>query len=365
MHTKLYIPKKIQVGFQKRRDTFTGMLGFVTYVDDKGLLRQEKSWNQWRDNSIAVQEFDNIPCNNFVFNKDVTRSGHWNTTSKVRIHDSRGFEFEIHLSNMMYILMHSDVSKRDIQEECIFGWDGKDLVLVPVNSEDYQKSVEHTKKQSLKFSLKDLVQGHTYSTKSGGSYIYIGYYEWCEQVYFSIANGRHWVNTGKRHIFARSSLKSNYAFIPANAQEIAECINDSVHPEYSHMVEELFKSSHVQKIGSFSVKKGFENSSDSIDLYKQGTYQNLMVSVTNNPQPNFTVERVDFCTDNDKPKVVRARNRTEYYDYVRWEREYKESIKDKGINPNNIQELQEFFKSIGYGLLYYTNTEGKKEVVTA
>ena len=31
--------------------------------------------------------------------------------------------------------MHSDVSKRDIVEEMVYAWNGKDLVLLPVNSE--------------------------------------------------------------------------------------------------------------------------------------------------------------------------------------------------------------------------------------
>ena len=51
---KFYIPKTIQVGFQKRKDTYTGKLGYVTYMDDKGVLRQEKSWSGWRDHSIKV-----------------------------------------------------------------------------------------------------------------------------------------------------------------------------------------------------------------------------------------------------------------------------------------------------------------------
>lgn len=48
MHNTLYIPKKLNVGFQKRDDTYTGLLGYVIYWDDKGKLRKEPSWNSWR-----------------------------------------------------------------------------------------------------------------------------------------------------------------------------------------------------------------------------------------------------------------------------------------------------------------------------
>lgn len=46
--TKLFIPQKIHVGFQNREDTFNGKLAYVIYEDEKGNLRKETSWNQWR-----------------------------------------------------------------------------------------------------------------------------------------------------------------------------------------------------------------------------------------------------------------------------------------------------------------------------
>ena len=45
---KLYIPKKINVGFQLRQGTYTGKLAYVIYWDDKGKLRKEASWESWR-----------------------------------------------------------------------------------------------------------------------------------------------------------------------------------------------------------------------------------------------------------------------------------------------------------------------------
>ena len=69
MKANIFIPKKINVGFQNRDDTYTGKLAYVIYYDEKGKLRKEKSWNSWRDQNIPNEEFDNVPISGFVLNK--------------------------------------------------------------------------------------------------------------------------------------------------------------------------------------------------------------------------------------------------------------------------------------------------------
>jgi len=49
---KLYIPKRICVGYQNREGTYTKRLAYVIYYDDKGVLRKEKSWQSWRNQNI-------------------------------------------------------------------------------------------------------------------------------------------------------------------------------------------------------------------------------------------------------------------------------------------------------------------------
>ena len=48
MNTNIFIPTKINVGFQERKDTYTGKLAYVIYFDEKGKLRKETSWQGWR-----------------------------------------------------------------------------------------------------------------------------------------------------------------------------------------------------------------------------------------------------------------------------------------------------------------------------
>ena len=86
----LYIPKKIVVGFQNRKDTYTQKLAYVIYYDDSGKLRKQVSWEHWRDKSIPIKEFDNIPTKGFVLNKDIKRYG-WHSFSSnktyIRVYD--------------------------------------------------------------------------------------------------------------------------------------------------------------------------------------------------------------------------------------------------------------------------------------
>ena len=192
MKNNLFIPKKIKVGFQNRSDTYTGKLGYVIYQDEKGEWRKEKSWNSWRDKNIQEVEFDNKPINGFVLNKGVRRvSYHWGSgRSVIRVYDSRDFEFEVSVDNLLGILTHSDVSKREIVEEMVFAWSGTELVLLPVNSEAYQESLKFTANQGKKISTKDLKPGFRYTNKkSGKEYIYIGFYNWWDWDYGYVSLG--------------------------------------------------------------------------------------------------------------------------------------------------------------------------------
>lgn len=69
MNSAIFLPDKINVGFQNRADTYTGKLAYVIYYDSKGVLRKQASWNSWRDSKIPNEEFKNSPTHGFVLNK--------------------------------------------------------------------------------------------------------------------------------------------------------------------------------------------------------------------------------------------------------------------------------------------------------
>lgn len=257
MQSNYYIPQKIKVGFQNRSDTYTGKLGFITYFDEKNILKQERVWENWREKNIKSIEFDNVPRTGYVINKNIQRNLHHFGSGRTvaRIYDSRDFEFEISMDNLFGILMNSDLSKCEIEQECILAWQGQKVVLLPTNCKEYLESQEHTKKQFMEISTKDLVKGSTYSLKKEtNKYVYLGYFEWFDTAYEEIQkpNGygygyRHFMKSkGKKHIFyAEDRSYEKFCLIPI--KNIAECINNELHEKYSDFIIDFEKEMEKRK----------------------------------------------------------------------------------------------------------------------
>lgn len=181
MKTTIFLPSKINVGFQNRDDTYTKKLAYVIYYDNKGILRKEKSWESWRDSKIPNEEYDNVPTSGFVLNKKV--GGYdtgWNhRQTYVRVYDPRNFEFEISVPNLLYILENATSTKgKGLEGEFVYGFDGKDLVLIPCESPDYKELTNYNDKLKNRETIKgkDLIIGATYLTKENNEVIYIGRY---------------------------------------------------------------------------------------------------------------------------------------------------------------------------------------------
>ena len=84
------------------------------------------------------------------------------------MYDPRGWEFEITVPNLLFILECSNSIKgKGLEGEFIYAWEGKDLVLLPCISENYRSSIEHTKLQSKNVSVKELKEGYSYLDKNG------------------------------------------------------------------------------------------------------------------------------------------------------------------------------------------------------
>jgi len=179
MKNNLMIPRKIKVGFQHRKDTYTKKLAYIIYYDEKGVLRKEWSWQNWRDESIPDVEYDNEPTEGFVLNKKVG-GYHYHFDSRqtyVRVFDPRGFEFEITVSNLLYILENTNSIKgKGLEGKFVYSWDGKDLVLMPVDSPDYKALMEFRDKKydSEAIKAKDLKVGAVYLNKDNEEVVYLG-----------------------------------------------------------------------------------------------------------------------------------------------------------------------------------------------
>lgn len=81
---------------------------------------------------------DNKPLEGFYVGNSVSR---WSTSNKLfRVEDPRGFTVEIPTDNLATLLHHTTVVKGFVQEECIWGREGNNHILLPVNSEPYKKA---------------------------------------------------------------------------------------------------------------------------------------------------------------------------------------------------------------------------------
>ena len=235
MKNNIFIPKTINVGYQNRNDTYTGKLAYVIYYDEKGKLRKETSWNSWRDKDILNDEFENVPTEGFVLNK---KAGDYSTGwdhrhAYCRVYDPRGFEFEISIENLLYILENVNcIRGKGLEGEFVYGWDGKDLVLMPVESPDYKEISEFNKivHNNECIKAKDLIIGATYLTKDNKNWIYMGKFF----VYNKYGN---WENKGKHFWFWRGSYFEHYRSMPKN--KFIKCIDDKCNEKYANIFNKL------------------------------------------------------------------------------------------------------------------------------
>ena len=351
MKNSIFIPKIINVGYQNRSGTYTGKLAYIIYYDEKGKLRKENSWNGWRDENILNDEFENVPTEGFVLNKKAggDRYG-WNPRQTYcRVYDPRGFEFEITIPNLLYILENTNCIKgKGLEGEFVYGWDGVDLVLMPVGSPDYKQIAAYNKIVHNNESIKarDLILGATYLTKNNEEWIYMGRfetygygYEWKEngeikrsKRYKDIPTGRYnytqisykGVNNfpyGKMYWFARLSKGKYVEFyqlktIPKN--KLIGCINDKCTDKYSEIYDEMESSYQFspiddskEKIVSITLKDFYNLAISPCDASKYIGFR-FMANV-NGKVCKYYANTSCSSEDNGKYKLFRYSNDIIYY----------------------------------------------------
>jgi len=269
MKTNFYIPKKCKVGLQMREGTYTGKLGYVIYHDGK-VWRKETSWEGWRHKEgqmtnkwdVATQqytkdpitgvepiEFDNVPTEGFVLNKKAGGySSGWNhRQTYCRVYDPRGFEFEITIPNLLYILQECSAYKgKGLEGEFVYSWEGKDLVLLPVSSPDYKECQTFTDLQSQKIGKKDLVEGCSYLTSQMEKMVYLGQHNVTEDTWnntLKLENDydRN-VTFSKKHVFKYLESDS-YMFLTGLTKMKAK-VSDDIDPNFADYIDALQKSEY-------------------------------------------------------------------------------------------------------------------------
>lgn len=262
---KMRIPDKIKVGYQNRHDTYTGKLAYVIYYDEKNKLRKETSWQGWRDDKINPDDFDNVPTEGFVLNKGVggaRQSWGWNPRNEyIRVFDPRGFEFEISVANLLFILQEcTSIKGKGLEGEFVYAWDGKDLVLLPVGCYEYKQSSEFTANKSKKVTKADMIAGRTYLDKNGVKLIYIGREKCRPDNTFKF--GRYDSDEGTKYDFFASefidhpqkfyhvfyNLSHNNFEFHRGFTKLALVVDENTHTDFLSYHESFTKSAHVGKI---------------------------------------------------------------------------------------------------------------------
>lgn len=292
MKTQLFIPKEIKVGFNKREDTYTKKLAYIVYYDNNGVLRKEKSWESWRDKSIKAEDYKNEPTEGFVLNKNVggvRQSYGWNARNEyARVFDPRGFEFEISFANLLFILQESNSIKgKGLEGKFIYCWEGKELVLLPVNCEEYKKCQEYTDLQSQGIGIKDLVPGCIYKTKKQEELIYMGRFPWYK-VSGGLYSDKSTVTSKKMFVFSSVNKYSNdIKFHPyPGLTTIASKVTNEPVSHYADLMDKLNKMKNMSYPVSV-IEKYSENVSTTEFLsLNNGIYEAYSIYNEYNTDPN-------------------------------------------------------------------------------
>lgn len=266
-NTQLFIPKNIKVGYQKREDTYTKKLAYVIYYDAKNVLRKQTSWDGWRDKKIAPNDFENVPTEGFVLNKRVGGySSGWNhRNTYCRVYDPRGFEFEISIENLLFILQESSSIKgKGLEGQFVYSWDGKELVLLPVDCDEYKKCTNFTKLQENKVSTKDLIVGATYLTKKEDNLIFIGRFNTYKLDYIKKRKDWRYDNNSNdkydQHIvesksFVFYNIKNKQFELLSGITTLSNCSNEIPVDNYAELMDKYDKLILSSKPIGFEVKE--------------------------------------------------------------------------------------------------------------
>lgn len=300
MTVNFFIPKQINVGFQKRSDTYTNQLAYIIYYDEKGKLRKETSWNGWRDKDIDNVICDNEPTSGFVLNK---RAGGYDTgwnhrQTYVRVYDPRGFEFEITVQNLLYILENATSTKgKGLEGDFVYGWDGKDLVLIPTDAPDYKELVELNALRHAKnfIKTKELIFGATYRTKDNRVLIYVGRFD--EYGYYGEVKAR-----PQFYFYNESNYFETMASI---SQKLVEVVSEEPVENYADIMDSLEKQSNFSPID------------DTKDEYVYYTLKEMIDEITTEGargyKRNYIYVYTDFEGERERTEIQNYQGKPVYY----------------------------------------------------
>jgi hypothetical protein len=228
----------------------------------------------------------------------------------IRVYDPRGFEFEIGVENLLYILQECTSTKgKGLEGEFVYAWDKSDLVLLPVSSQEYVSCRAFTDGLSKKVSKADMKEGCVYITKKQEEVIYLGKQQWFDGDTYSGETLYNYEDKGERHVFAYVGKRDTYEpkwYCDTGFTKLASKVSDVISTEYAEKFEEFKKSlegagikslhlvgagndhswEYVGRYDKFIVKEGEDyykvqfQSDDGYGYYNRSTYSKYTMVAT-------------------------------------------------------------------------------------
>jgi len=301
-----FVPEKIIVGVEKSyrqaeaKENKTKLpLAYVIYKDEKGKLRKEKSWNDWRDQNVAPKEFDNIPMEGFKFLRTVQRSTEWFGSGRNmwRVLHPNGFQFEITSNNLEAIFHEIGINKGGIiQAKCVIGWQGVALLLIPEGTELYQEFVDSSKRiTAVKIKKAAIKCGNKVTLKDGRKVTFLG--KFC-------------------HLITTQQSVDDHG-------ELAWAWRKRVQPTYTYKYKWTDKEVIIDEKNGIEIKSSFEVISidETSEIPKEVALKTINNWLDNNDNAyiifaikpsQFQITKVDI----DKSEVTKMINKTNYYSQI-------------------------------------------------
>lgn len=175
------IPSKHYVGMVKRKDGKIPLAFATPYGEDSAAQKRIETVDEWvksnarwsGNTAFPGTVIENIPLSGFRLTSDI-RSSSYGGLDKWRIEDPRGFELEISSGNLARLLSVGMIDRGEITDQCVWGRDGANNVLISVNTEEYKSAVENTKVAGLKTDWRTAKPGNTVLLQNNFRGVWLG-----------------------------------------------------------------------------------------------------------------------------------------------------------------------------------------------
>jgi len=167
------------------------------------------------------------------------------------VYDPRGFEFEITIQNLLFILQECDSFKgKGLDGEFVYSWSGEDLVLLPVSSSEYRSCVDYTSAHDKKVTKKEMILGCLYLNRKMDEVIYLGRYDFRNSFswYYPHQEGK----VKKKHVFLHTAEKKGY-WTQTGFTNLASRLTDEPVSDFSDRLQEFLENREKIFLGILSL----------------------------------------------------------------------------------------------------------------